>query len=106
NACRLDLANALRTLPGEHAGKSEAGATEKRGKRNETSSIYQGRRFGSRSECDCRAGGCSIDAGSQMANDLQLAEIARDAVWRLRNHGQKRGRGDRQQVSDSGFCGG
>src|ERR1700730_7935586 len=48
---------------------------------DETSSIHQGRRSRRCRERNRRAGDRAVNAGSQMANDLQLAEIARHAVW-------------------------
>ena len=39
-------------------------------------------------------------SGAELAHDVELPQVARHAVWRLRTAGQDRGRGDRQQVPD------
>src|ERR1017187_2719411 len=73
------------------------------GYKNEASSIFENWRHRLCRGRGCFAGDRAVDAGDQMAHDHELAEVARHALRRRRNHVQGRRRGDRRQVPDSDF---
>src|SRR5262249_16816541 len=78
---------------------------ENQGKRHETSSIPASRERGARRFSRRRACNRAIIAGSEMAIDSKLAEIARYALRWLRIFLQARRRNYRQQIPNPGLRG-
>src|SRR5664280_3292144 len=68
---------------------------------NETSSIHKDRRPRRCRQRNRRACHRAVNAGTQVAPNVELSEIARRALWRGRDDLETRGGSHRQQIPDS-----
>ncbi len=100
--CGLHLSGPGRILSPFGGGFFANPHAQLKGGFNETSSIHKDR-TGARRCCrrGRRAGHRAVDAGAQVAADVELPEIARHALWRGRDAVETRSGSDRQQIPNS-----